>query len=201
VTAVREPSLQLDGRAAGALERHLREVARALDSIPARDVGSVVEAILDAARRGGHVYVAGNGGSATTASHLACDLAKSTIVDGRRRLRVTSLCDGVALLTAWANDVSYERAFAEQLVGVVKPADVLLLISVSGNSPNVLAAAGVARDEGARTLALVGGDGGALRAAADVVVQVDSRDYGVVEDCHLAIQHAVTASVRSALGG
>jgi D-sedoheptulose 7-phosphate isomerase len=200
VTAVREQSPGLDA-AAGVPERHIREVVRALDSISPGDVRGVVEAILHVARRGGHVYVAGNGGSASTASHLACDLAKSTIVDGRRRLRVTALCDGVAVLTAWANDVSYERAFAEQLVGVVKPADVLLLISVSGNSPNVLAAAAVARDEGARIVALVGGDGGALRAAADVVVRVDSRDYGVVEDCHLAIQHAVTASVRSALRG
>jgi D-sedoheptulose 7-phosphate isomerase len=201
VTAVHEQSLQFDGLAADVLQRHLREVARALDSIHPHDVGRVVEAILGAARRGGHVYVAGNGGSASTASHLACDLAKSTIVDGRRRLRVTSLCDSMALLTAWANDTSYERAFAEQLIGVVKPADVLLLISVSGNSPNVLVAAAAARDEGARTVALIGRDGGALRAAADVVVQVDSHDYGVVEDCHLAIQHAVTASVRSALRG
>ena len=199
MTALHEAFLELEPVATESLERHFRNVANALAAIPASDVARVVEAILDAARRGSRVYVAGNGGSASTAGHVVCDLAKSTIVDGGRRLRVISLSDSTALLTAWANDQSYERAFAEQLIGVIEPSDVLLVISVSGNSPNVLAAAGAARKEGALVVALVGRDGGALVAAADLVVRVDSQDYGVVEDCHLAIQHAVAASLRSVL--
>ena len=200
MTAVHTPPAGLDA-AGAALERHFREVGRALDAISTADVRRVVEAILDASRRSATVYVAGNGGSASTASHLACDLSKSTIVDGRRLVRVTSLCDNMALVTAWANDVSYEHAFAEQLVGVVHPADVLLAISVSGDSPSVLSAVAVAGAQGALTVGLVGRGGGALGAAADIVVRVDSQDYGVVEDCHLAIQHAIVVSVRSALGG
>ncbi|HSR25600.1 MAG TPA: SIS domain-containing protein [Candidatus Eisenbacteria bacterium] len=199
MTAVNTPHVRLEAVAAEALERHLREVRRALDAISPADVSRVVEAILAAYRRDANVYVAGNGGSASTASHLACDLSRSTIRDGRRRLRIRSLCDSTALLTAWANDVSYECTFAEQLIGIVEPADVLLAISVSGNSPNVLAAVAAARDQGAQTVAHVGRGGGALGAGADVVVLVDSHDYGVVEDCHLAIQHAVIAAVRSAL--
>lgn len=189
----------VDSPVTAALGRHIQEVRRALDTIAAADVARVVQSILDAADRGAHVYIAGNGGSASTASHFACDLSKSTALHGHRRLRVTSLTDSVALVTAWANDTSYERAFAEHLTGLVQPADVLLTISVSGNSPNVLAAVAVARERGARTVALVGRGGGALSSAVDIAVQVDSQDYGVVEDCHLAIQHAVTASVRSAL--
>lgn len=183
------------------LEQHVSEVQRVLGDIETADVERVVEAILDAHRRGAHVYVLGNGGSASTASHFACDLSKSTIVDSRPRLRVTSLTDNIALLTAWANDASYDVVFAEQLAGLVRPGDVVLAISASGNSPSVIKAVEAARERGAVTVALVGFSGGALRWAVDLAVHVASQDYGVVEDCHLVLEHAITASTRSALRG
>lgn len=184
-----------------ALEEHVSEVRRVLSDIVTADVERVVEVILQAHSRGSQIYVLGNGGSASTASHFACDLSKSTIVDSRRRLRVTSLTDNVALLTAWANDTSYDRVFAEQLANLVCPGDVVVAISAAGNSPNVIEAVQAASERGAVTVALVGFTGGALKWAVDVAVHVASHDYGVVEDCHLVLEHAITASTRSALHG
>jgi D-sedoheptulose 7-phosphate isomerase len=141
----------------------------------------------------------GNGGSASTATHFAADLAKATVVDGQPRLRVLSLTDNAALMTAWANDTSYDRIFAEQLENLIDPGDVVVAFSVSGNSPNVLNAVRAARARGAVTVGLVGASGGSLIDAVDISVQVPSQSYGVVEDCHLVLEHAITASTRSAL--
>jgi D-sedoheptulose 7-phosphate isomerase len=186
---------------AAALEGHIREVRTVLAQIPIEAVERVVEIILMAYRGGRHVYILGNGGSASTATHFACDLSKATIVEGRARLRVTSLTDNIALLTAWANDTSYENVFAEQLANLLSPGDVVVAISASGNSPNVLAAIDAARGRGAVTVGLVGFTGGSLRNAVDAAVHVPSDRYGVVEDCHLVLEHAMTESTRSALLG
>jgi len=181
------------------LEDHINEVRAVLSQIPISAVERVVGIILDAYDAGGHVYVVGNGGSATNASHFACDLSKATIVEGRARLRVTSLADNIALLTAWANDTSYERVFSEQLTNVLNPGDVVIAISASGNSPNVVSAVLAARLMRASTIALVGFAGGRLLEAVDAAIHVPSNDYGVVEDCHSVIEHAITVSTRKAL--
>ena len=182
-----------------ALEDHISAVRDVLLRVDVAAVERVVEIILEAYRRGRHVYVLGNGGSASTASHFACDLSKATIVEGRARLRVTSLTDNVALLTAWANDTSYENVFAEQLSNLVNAGDVVVAISASGNSPNVLAAVETGRARGAITVAIVGFTGGLLQPAVDAAVYVPSDSYGVVEDCHLVLEHAITESTRCAL--
>jgi D-sedoheptulose 7-phosphate isomerase len=163
-------------------------------------VEAAASEILRAHRRGRCVYVIGNGGSATTASHFACDLCKATIVGDRARLRVISLTDNTALLTAWANDTAYERIFAEQLVNLVTADDVVVAFTVSGRSPNVLAAMAVARERGARTVAFLGLQPPAsLHGCVDVAVHVPSDDFRVVEDCHLALAHAITATTLQAL--
>jgi D-sedoheptulose 7-phosphate isomerase len=181
------------------LEDHVTAVREVLLQVDLTAVEQVVDIILNAYRRGQHVYVLGNGGSASTATHFACDLSKATIVEGRARLRVTSLTDNIALLTAWANDTSYENVFAEQLSNLVNPGDVVVAISASGNSPNVLAAVATARSLGAKTVAIVGFTGGRLKPAVDTAVYVPSDSYGVVEDCHLVLEHAITESTRCAL--
>jgi D-sedoheptulose 7-phosphate isomerase len=183
------------------LEDHIAEVRDVLAQIPVDDIERVVETILEANRRRRHLYIVGNGGSASTATHFACDLSKATIVDGRARLRVSSLSDNISLLTAWANDSSYENVFAEQLSNLLDPDDVVVAISASGNSPNVLAAVHLARARGAVTVALVGFTGGALKHAVDIAIHVPSDSYGVVEDCHLVLEHAITESTRCALLG
>ena len=180
---------------------HIESVRDMLARIPVDAVESVVTTIVEAHRRRQHVYIVGNGGSAATATHFACDLSKATIVHGRSRLRVTSLADNTAIMTAWANDTSYERVFAEQLDTLLNPGDVVIAISASGNSPNVLAAMETARVHGARTIAFVGFSGGALKSVVECAIHVPSNDYGVVEDCHLVLEHAITDGVRSALLG
>jgi D-sedoheptulose 7-phosphate isomerase len=181
------------------VERHLAQVRAALAEIPLEAVERIVEAILLAHAGGRHIYILGNGGSASTASHFACDLSKATLVDGRSRLRVTSLSDNVALLTAWANDTNYDRVFAEPLTNLLEPDDIVIAMSASGNSSNVLEAIKVACELGALTVGLVGFDGGQLKDIVDIQVRVNSHDYGVVEDCHLVLEHAITASVRATL--
>ncbi len=181
------------------LEGHINDVRTVLSAIPIDAIERAVEIILDAYDNGAHVYVVGNGGSATNATHFACDLSKATIVDGRARLRVTSLTDNIALLTAWANDTSYDRVFSEQLTNLLDPGDVVIAISASGNSPNVVSAVLAARLMRASTIALVGFAGGRLLEAVDAAIHVPSNDYGVVEDCHSVIEHAITVSTRKAL--
>ena len=182
-----------------ALEDHISDVRRVLAEISSDAVERVVDVILNAHRQMQHVYIIGNGGSASTASHFACDLSKATIVEGQRRLRVTSLTDNMALLTAWANDSSYDMVFAEQLSSLLNAGDVVIAISASGNSPNMLEAIRVAGMRGAITVGLVGFTGGSLIRGVDLAVHVPSHSYGVVEDCHLVLEHAITASTRSAL--
>jgi D-sedoheptulose 7-phosphate isomerase len=181
------------------LEEHISEVQQALSKIPIPSIERVVQIVLEAYERQGHLYIMGNGGSASTATHFACDLSKATIVEGRARLRVTSLTDNVALLTAWANDTSYQDVFAEQLANLLNPGDVVVAISASGESANVLAAVEQARARGAVTVALVGFSGGQLKRVVDAAVHVPSMSYGVVEDCHLVLEHAITESTRAAL--
>jgi D-sedoheptulose 7-phosphate isomerase len=150
------------------------------------------------------VLFCGNGGSAATASHLALDLGKSTLgrtprADGPR-VRTVCLSDPTPVLTAWANDEGYEGVFAEQVRTLARPGDAVVLLSVSGTSPNIVAAARAARKAGATVIALVGGRGGTVRDLADLAVVVPSEDYGVVEDVHLAIDHMITNYLREALG-
>jgi D-sedoheptulose 7-phosphate isomerase len=181
------------------IERYWSELATTLQSMPFHMVARVGEVLLDCYHRGGTVFVVGNGGSAATASHFACDLAKGTRVEGLPRFRVVPLTDNVPLLTAWGNDTSYDRIFAEQLENLVRPGDVVILISVSGNSPNVLAAARAADECGATTIAWTGRTGGVLRRLSDLTVRAPSDSVEQVEDAHLAIGHSVCVVLRQHL--
>lgn len=143
----------------------------------------------------GTVLVIGNGGSAATASHFACDLSKGTRVEGQRPFRCMPLTDNVPLISAWANDTSFLRVFSEQVRSLARPNDVLFTISVSGTSPNVLAAAEVARERGMVVIALTGPTGGYLRELADVCIRVPGTTEQV-EDVHLMISHNLCVALR-----
>src|SRR5690242_1823831 len=128
------------------IERYWQELACAMREMPFDTLAKVAELLLDCYRRGSTIFILGNGGSAATASHFACDLAKGAQVTGLPAFRVVSLSDNVPLMTAWANDTNYERIFAEQLATLIRPMDIVIMISASGNSPNILAAARVAQE-------------------------------------------------------
>ncbi len=175
------------------------ELASIMQAMPFDTLTKAAELLLDCYRRGSTVFMLGNGGSAATASHFACDLAKGTQAAGLPAFRVVSLSDNVPLMTAWANDTNYERIFAEQLVTLIRPADIVIAISASGNSPNILAAARMARQSDAITLALTGQDGGKLSRLADFTIYVPSQSIEQVEDAHLVIAHSLCVVLREQL--
>ncbi|MDE2039021.1 MAG: SIS domain-containing protein [Elusimicrobia bacterium] len=168
---------------------------RTLSAWDGLDLAAVKRLALEARRcerQGRTIWVVGNGGSAATASHLACDLSKTSHVKGRRRIKCVCLNDNAATLTAIANDLGFRSVFSHQLEALAERGDLVVLVSGSGNSPNLLAAAEAARKAGATTAALLGFDGGALKRAVDFHVLVSSDQYGIIEDAHMAIGHIVT---------
>lgn len=173
------------------IRHYFTTVQSLLDEMPYDAVDTVVDVLMDANRRGATVYIFGNGGSAATATHMACDLAKRPIVPGQPRFRVVALTDNNALMTALSNDISYDAVFAEQLYPLVCEGDVVVGISGSGNSRNVLNGMEVARDAGAITIGFCGYDGGKLKAMVDYPVHVPSNVMAMVEDVHLMLEHAI----------
>jgi D-sedoheptulose 7-phosphate isomerase len=178
------------------LERYWRELAGMAQTMPFDALARAADVLFDCYIRGGTIYVLGNGGSAATASHFACDLAKGTRTNGVPTFRVVALTDNAALMTAWANDTSYERVFAEQLAALVRPGDVVVAISASGASPNVLLAVEVAKQAGAATVAMTGPIGGRLRELADVAILTPEGSIEQVEDLHLAMSHSLCVALR-----
>lgn len=166
---------------------------RVLATMPHEWVEQVAAKLFEAYLDSKGVYIFGNGGSAALASHFACDLGKGTCVDGklRKRLRVMSLTDNLPLLTAWANDTSYECIFAEQLRNFVEPGDLAFAISGSGNSPNVLQGLQAAREAGAYTIGLGGFEGGKMKELCDLCIVIPSNNMQIIEDFHVSVTHAL----------
>ena len=192
------------GAARAAMDDHVFRLRAALAAVDTSNVGVVAERLWQVARAGGLVLIAGNGGSAANAAHMAVDLSKSSLGrpprPGAPRVRAMALSDAGSVLTAWANDEAYETAVAEQVTTLARPGDAVILLSVSGHSPNIVAAARAARSAGAVVIGLLGGDGGAVRALAEYSIVVPSDDYQVVEDAHLAVNHMITTYIRLAIG-
>jgi len=172
------------------------ELARAAATIDPGSLDRASEILLDAYTRGNLVFSCGNGGSASVANHLQCDHLKGVRNGTDLRSRVVSLSSNVELLTAIANDLGYHDSFAYQLRAQSAPGDVLVAISSSGCSPNIVYALEWARANGVRTIALTGFDGGEARSIAEVAVHVDSANYGVVEDLHQSVMHAMAQFIR-----
>lgn len=177
-------------------QQYLLEIKRIIDQIPLDLVEAIVEQLHLARLQQRQVFLLGNGGSATTASHFACDLGKNTVMAGLPRLRVQTLHDNMALFSACANDYGYETVFAEQLTTFVAAGDVVLAISASGNSPNVLKAVQVARACGAFTIGWSGYQGGKLAQLVDLALVVPSDTIEQIEDIHLMLSHMVTMGLR-----
>lgn len=156
---------------------------RALDLDAIEKIAKIIE---KAEKAGNQVFVMGNGGSAATASHIATDWSKTAERKGKRLLRCLSLNDNVPFMTAIANDLGYDEVFVRQLANVIRRGDVAVIISGSGNSPNVVKAAKFARSKGAVTVGMTGFTGGKLRKLVDICLHIDSDQYGVIEDLHMA---------------
>jgi D-sedoheptulose 7-phosphate isomerase len=182
------------------VDRYLRESAEIALATSREDLTRVIDVLFEAYRGGHTIFTCGNGGSAANASHLACDLAKFTWVEGKPRFKAVSLCDNAALISALTNDVGFGRIFLEQLDGRMEAGDVLVCLSVHGGSgadkagpwsQNLVAAADFAKKAGAKVVALVGYDGGALRQMADASVVVPRASNGHTSTPHVEGFHEV----------
>jgi D-sedoheptulose 7-phosphate isomerase len=178
-------------------------------TLPRQDIYRAVDILFEAWRTGNAVYTMGNGGSASTASHFACDLAKCTIVSGKKRLRATAVVDNVPLVSAWTNDSGFGSIFAQQLQPWLEEGDVVIELSVHGGSgdgdagpwsQNLVQVARLAKERGAKVIGFSGFGGGALKEMADVclVIPVDEEPLGtpLVESYHVALHHLICVALR-----
>lgn len=175
---------------------YITDLGALLNNIPVENIDRVVSILEKTRESKGQVFIFGNGGSAATASHFACDLSKGTISAGKQRIKAFALTDNVHLLTAWANDTAYDMVFAEQMNNYLEPGDVVIAISGSGNSPNVLNGINVAREKGAITVGFIGFKGGKLKDLVDVHVIAPVDNMERAEDMHLLFEHIITACLR-----
>jgi phosphoheptose isomerase len=172
------------------------EVCRAAATVEAPAIAHAAAILLDAYTRGATVFSCGNGGSASIANHLQCDHTKNVSKSTDLRPRVLSLSVNVEVLTAIANDHAYEHVFTHQLQSQARPGDVLVAVSSSGRSANIVTALRWAREHGLSSISLTGFDGGEARTIADVSIHVDCTNYGVAEDLHQAIMHVLAQYIR-----
>jgi D-sedoheptulose 7-phosphate isomerase len=172
-------------------ENYRLSVTRTLAYIDAAKVAQAVEWLKEARDQSKHIFVCGNGGSASTASHFACDIVKGASYKQDKRFRIMALTDSLPTLTAYSNDVNYESVFVEQLKNFAQPGDVVMGISSSGNSPNVVHAVDYGNSIGCRTIGLSGRDGGKLAPIAQLSIHVDDPHTGRIEDAHMIVCHMI----------
>lgn len=179
---------------------YLKSFEALLRQVDLDTVDQIVLRLMQARENGATIYIAGNGGSAATASHWVNDLGKATKCNGSKAMRVMSLSDNVSWLTALGNDEGYERVFSGQLENFAQPGDVLVVISASGNSPNLVRAVEMARSRGLTSLALLGFDGGALKNMVDgyLWLPTPKGTYGLVESIHGLFCHIITTCLVEA---
>jgi len=169
---------------------YLAQISVLMSKVPLSQMEMAAEELWRAYKEGRTIFACGNGGSAATAMHFVCDLVKVASVPGRQRIKAMALTDNISVVTAWANDEAYEVVFEEQLRNFLQPGDVVVGISTSGTSENVLRAVEFAKGKGAITIGLGGRDGGRLKELVHIPVIVPGNHTGQIEDAHLVICHA-----------
>ncbi len=187
------------------IEGYLSEMKKVVENMPVEAIDRAVELIFDAWRRGSQVFTCGNGGSASTATHFACDLSKTTIVEGKRRLKAYCLNDNIPLMSALINDEGFDNLFCEQLKDRFQEGDVLISVSVHGGagrdkaglwSQNLLKAMKYAKESGGKTVGFSGFDGGPMKEIADVCIVVPANSTPHVESFHLALEHLICSLLK-----
>lgn len=177
--------------------KYLTETLPLFEEYRSAQFARAMEIMVDAYTKGNQIFICGNGGSAGTANHMVNDLSKGTCVEGKKRLKVIGLADNMSLLTAYANDCGYESVFVEQLKNLWNTGDVLIAISCSGNSPNVVHAAEFAKKNGGNVIGIIGFSGGKLKAICEPSIHFKSHNYGSVEDAQLMFSHLSSQFLHS----
>jgi D-sedoheptulose 7-phosphate isomerase len=182
------------------IDKYIFDLKRSLDQLDRNKIGKIIDVLLQGYKNGKKVFIIGNGGSASNASHLACDLGKGTLNriydEKEKRFKVYSLTDNVALISAYANDLTYDDIFIEQLKNLVEEGDIVIALSGSGNSKNVIKAIAYAKRCKAMTIGFLGFEtGGKLAKMVDLSIIVKSKLYGHCEDIQLVLDHIITMSL------
>ena len=180
---------------------YLESLSGVMEKLDRDAFGHAIEILREAYANDHQIFIAGNGGSAATANHFVCDFGKNAApLDGGRRFRVISLSDNVEKITAFANDIAFDEIFSQQLKNLMNERDVLITVSASGNSPNIVKDCEYARTKNAPIIALTGFSGGKSREYADASLHVDAESYEQAEDAHLIILHMIVCFVKENRG-
>lgn len=178
------------------IQNYISTLQKTMSELPQPLISEVIHVLQRARMQGNQVFIMGNGGSASTASHFVCDLAKNTRYDGLPHFRVIGLADNMEIFSAYANDEGYESVFSQQLINLVNPGDVVIAISASGNSMNVVNAVEEAQKHSATTIGFTGFDGGRVGKLVDIHIHVDSKIIEHVEDIHLMLEHMIVRTIK-----
>jgi len=178
------------------IQNYISTLQQSMVQLPQPLISEVIHVLQRARMQGSQVFIMGNGGSASTASHFVCDLAKNTRYDGLPHFRVIGLADNMEIFSAYANDEGYENVFSQQLINLVNPGDVVIAISASGNSKNVVNAIEEAQKHGVTTIGFTGFDGGRLGQLVNIHIHVDSKIIEHVEDIHLMLEHMIVLTIK-----
>lgn len=177
------------------------ELKQTLDMIDRADIEKLEACLEEARTNGNRVFVLGNGGSAAAASHWVCDFGKGINVGGSKRLKIMAPSDHSSIFTAYGNDNAYNQTMVEQLMNFLQPGDLVISLSVSGKSGNLVEAHKYAKEAGAKTVCIVGDYNGSLIDLSDFAIVLKSKNYGVVEDIHLILEHAISQNMKRAILG
>lgn len=182
------------------VNNYIKKLQETLNALPNDKVKEIADIIHNAYKNNKKIFILGNGGSASTSSHFACDLSKGTLGrvydENEKRYKVISLTDNVATITAYANDVSFDDVFRHQMNGLVEEGDIIIAMTGSGNSKNVLRAIEYANKCGAVTIGFLGFDGGKAKVILKHSIVVPSNHYGRIEDMHLILEHMICAYLK-----
>lgn len=183
---------------------YLKKLTTTLEGLDLKKIDLLVGKIKKLIGTNKILFICGNGGSAATSSHMACDLGKTILGkkprENSKRLKIISLNDTIPTLTAWANDEGYEYVFSQQLKTLGGKHDILLIITGSGNSRNIIEVVKQAKQKNIETFGLLGFDGGEVKSLLDNFLVVKSDDYGIIEDTHHIINHLITDYLKKSLG-
>lgn len=179
------------------VKEYTNDIKRLCDALDPNEMDSVFESIETAYKSGKTIFIAGNGGSAATANHFSCDFSKNAVKDETKRARLITLSSNVEYITAIGNDISFESIFSEQLKNLMSDGDIIILISASGNSPDILNAAQYVKKRGGKVIAFTGFWGGKLKQIADICINVEIDSYEKIEDIHMMLTHMIVCHFKS----
>lgn len=177
-------------------KNYSNDLAQTLHKIDSSQMNQLIMRLDEAYQKGRKIFILGNGGSASSASHWVCDFGKGINTKNSKRMKIISLSDNVAITTALGNDISYDDVFKYQLENLAEEGDLVLCLSVSGNSPNLVKAVEYCNEIGCDTISIIGDYNGALSSKTKLTITIQSQNYGIVEDIHLIINHVISQYLK-----